>query len=411
MFKLPISLGIRYLTSSKGAYGSFYSIISIIGLTIGVGALIIVLSVMNGFERELQTRILGVIPHALIKSDNPINYNDKTIIDSLNLEGVEAYGPYIELQGLIGSDDRSRGVFISGIIPESENKISILPEFMVRGSLNDLKDKSGVVIGSWLSRYLNLSMGDEVTVFTNTTRTNIFGTYPRTIKTKIVGIFELNAEPDQSLVLIHHNFARNLVSLEEGYTSSIRIKTKNLFEVDRVGYNIINQLPTDYFFSTWKLTQGTLFKAIQMEKRLVSLLMFLIVTVASFLILTAIVTTVKSKEREIAVLKTLGMRNFDITVIFLTLGLLISLIGITLGLILGIIITLNLNNIIYLADVLFNYRFLDLDAYFISYFPYEFRLSQFVFTTISAMICSILFAIYPSVKASKLEPVEILRYE
>ena len=201
------------------------------------------------------------------------------------------------------------------------------------------------------------------------------------------------------------------MSLEEGYTSSIRIKTKNLFEVDRVGYSVINQLPTDYFFSTWKLTQGTLFKAIQMEKRLVSLLMFLIVTVASFLILTAIVTTVKSKEREIAVLKTLGMRDLDITVIFLTLGLLISLIGIALGLILGIIITLNLNNIIYLADALFNYRFLDLDAYFISYFPYEFRLNQFAFTTISAMICSILFAIYPSVKASKLEPVEILRYE
>ena len=111
---------------------------------------------MNGFERELQTRILGVIPHALIKSDNPINYNNKTIIDSLNVEGVEAYGPYIELQGLIGSDDRSRGVFISGIVPESENKMSILPEFMVRGSLSDLKDKSGVVIGSWLSRYLNL---------------------------------------------------------------------------------------------------------------------------------------------------------------------------------------------------------------------------------------------------------------
>tara|TARA_Y200000002_G_C22682977_1_gene664850 strand:+ start:2395 stop:3630 length:1236 start_codon:yes stop_codon:yes gene_type:complete len=411
MFKLPISLGIRYLTSSKGAYGSFYSIISIIGLTIGVGALIIVLSVMNGFERELQTRILGVIPHVLIKSDNPINYKDKTLIDSLNVEDIEAYGPYIELQGLIGSDDRSSGVFISGIVPEFENKMSILPEFMIRGSLNDLKDKSGIVIGSWLSRYLNLSMGDEVTLFTNTTRTNIFGTYPRTIKTKIVGIFELNAEPDQSLVLIHHNFARNLVSLEEGYTSTIRIKTKNLFEVDRVGYTVINQLPTDYFFSTWKLTQGTLFKAIQMEKRLVSLLMFLIVTVASFLILTAIVTTVKSKEREIAVLKTLGMRDFDITIIFLTLGLLISLVGITLGLILGIIITLNLNNIIYLADVLFNYRFLDLDAYFISYFPYEFRLNQFVFTSISAMICSTLFAIYPSVKASKLEPVEILRYE
>ena len=410
MFKLPISLGIKYFRSSKGSFGSFYSLISILGLMIGVGALIIVLSVMNGFERELQNRILGVVPQLTVKSHTNIDLNNDILFKEINAHpDVIDYAPFIEFQGLIKHQDRSRGIFITGVDPSKENKMSIITEYIIEGNFESLSNTSGIIIGSWLANYLGVSVGDTVSLLTDNFRTSIIGTYPRTLSTEVVGIFDLKAELDQSLTLINHDLAATLIGLPNGYTEGVRIKTQDLFEAENIGIEIISNLPPQFYFTSWKTSQGTLFQAIQLEKRIISLLLFLIVAVASFNILSTIVMTVKAKEREIAILKTLGFNKIQISFVFVSLGLLIASIGILLGLILGLLITSYLNDLVIFFESLMGRGMLD--AYFINYFPHEFRLNQILGICIIALFISLIFSIIPSRRAANLKPIDILRYE
>ena len=412
MNSLPIYLGYKYFRSKKGAFASFTSLMAIAGLSLGVAALVIVLSVMNGFEKELQTRVLGVVPQLIIRSnDNVINYED--IMSEIgNAEKVLSTSPYIETQGLMSAKNRSRGVFVTGIMPELENSMSILPKYIVNGKLENISSKEGVVIGSWLARYLGIKVGDPVNITTTNLRSSILGTFPRTISLEVVGIFELKAELDQSLVLIHHDLAANILNLPENLTQGIRVKTSDLFEVNSVGFNILSQPSLDqgnYYFTSWQQTHGTLFQAIKLEKRLISLMLFLIITVAAFNILSTIVMTVKTKEKEIAILKTMGSSKTQLTCIFLSLGLIIGLLGILIGLIIGIAITPNIDQLINIIENFTNRNLMD--SYFINYFPYEFRLTQLINISVSVLIMSLVFSYFPAARAAKLKPVTILRHE
>ena len=213
MTSLPIYLGYKYFRSKKGAFASFTSLMAIAGLSLGVAALVIVLSVMNGFEKELQTRVLGVVPQLIIRSNNDIDDYQELVSKVSNSVNVISASPYIETQGLMSAKNRSRGVFITGIKPELEESMSILPNYMISGSLESISSKKGVVIGSWLARYLGIEVGDPINITTTNLRSSILGTFPRTISLEIVGIFELKAELDQSLVLIHHDLAANILNL------------------------------------------------------------------------------------------------------------------------------------------------------------------------------------------------------
>ena len=413
MTSLPVYLGYKYFRSKQGAFASFTSIMAIAGLAIGVAALIIVLSVMNGFEKELQTRILGVVPQLVLKNDNNVD-DYPALLKSLELSNdVLAASPYIETQGLVSANNRARGIFVTGIEPSLESSLSILPQYLVVGSLADLAPKNGIVIGAWLSRYLNIGVGDTVTVTTTNTRSSIMGSFPRSLALKVVGIFELKAELDQSLALIHHDLASNLMGLKKNQTQGIRLKVSDLFKVQEIGYELLLSEPLvdndDYYFSSWQTTHGTLFQAIQLEKRLISLLLFLIIAVAAFNILSTLVMTVKSKEREIAILKTLGCSQPQLIGIFLTLGMIIGLLGITIGVVLGLLITPSLNDLIHLIEQFSNRSLLD--SYFINYFPYEFRFSQLIQIAVSCITLSLIFSLIPALRAAKLDPVTILRHE
>jgi len=410
MFKLPIILGIRYFFGAKGAFGSFYSIISVIGLTIGVAALIIVLSVMNGFENELKNRILGVVPHLTIKSTKPISTNDSNLEVILkNNKKVVAYAPFTELQAIISYENRSRGVIVSGIDPQNESKLSVIPEFLITGNIKDLEFDNTVVIGHWLAKYLGVKKGDTLNIITNNYKSNILGTFPRSINLKIAAIYELNSELDQSLILINYKLANKLKGLMNDQIDSIRIKLDDLFMANEVGFEIISDLNKDFYFSSWMTTQGTLFQAIQLEKRLIGIMLFLIVTVASFNILSTLVTTIKSKEREISILKSMGMTNIEISIIFISLGLSIAILGVILGVSLGMLITPNINTLIDIFELYLNRPLMD--AYFINYFPYDFQLSQILTVCVITLLVSIVFCIFPSYRAAKLDPVVALRYE
>ncbi|MDB2570334.1 lipoprotein-releasing ABC transporter permease subunit [Gammaproteobacteria bacterium] len=407
MFKLPLRLAFKYFKSNKGGVFSFTSFLAITGLAIGVSSLIIVMSVMNGFEKELQDRILGVVPHAVIFSDEPIN-NYESLIDQLKLaDGVEEAVPYISFQALITSNSISKGVSVNGIDVDYEDRVSILPDYMLYGSLEDLNKDNSIVIGSWLASYLGIFVGDSITITTSDIKSSIIGSYPRSINLQVVGIFELRAEIDQSLVLISHELAQKFKSLNDE-TLSIRLKTSNLFLADQIAYLAIPD-NTGLMSSSWKETHGTLFEAIQFEKLLISLMLFLIVAVASILVLSTIVMTVKSKEREVGILKTIGANNYQLVMIFFFQGLMVSFIGLLMGLLLGLLVTFNINNFITFLEGVMGRNLLE--AYFINYFPYYIDYGQIGFICLISLIFSLLASLFPALRVTKLNPIEILRHE
>ena len=385
---------------------------AIAGLSLGVAALVIVLSVMNGFEKELQTRILGVVPQLIIRSHESLDNYDELISKLVNSDDVISASPYIETQGLMSAKNRSRGVFVTGIQPDLEDSMSILPQYITSGSLDNISSKKGVIIGAWLARYLGTEVGDTVNITTTNLRSSILGTFPRTISLEIVGIFELKAELDQSLVLIHHDLAANILNLPINATQGIRVKTADLFAANSLGLILLTQpfLNEDhYYFTSWQQTHGTLFQAIKLEKRLISLMLFLIITVAAFNILSTIVMTVKTKEKEIAILKTMGCSQIQLTFIFINLGLIIGFLGTFIGLLIGIAVTPNIDQLINIVENFSNRNLMD--SYFINYFPYEFRLTQIIYICLSVLSMSLAFSYFPAARASKLKPVTILRHE
>ena len=407
MFKLPLKLAFKYFKSNKGGIFSFTSFLAVTGLSIGVASLIIVMSVMNGFEKELQNRILGVVPHAVIFSEEPIK-DYEVLIDKIKQsdEVIEAV-PFISFQALATYQTVSKGISINGIDIEAEKRVSILPDYMIYGSLDDLNKDNSIIIGSWLASYLGIFVGDKINITTSDIKSSIIGSYPKSVSLEVVGIFELRAEIDQSLALISHDLAQKFKSLKEE-TLSIRIKTSDLFIADKIAYDSIPN-NTGLVSSSWKETHGTLFEAIQFEKLLIGLMLFLIVGVASILVLSTIVMTVKSKEREVGILKTIGANNNQLVMIFFFQGLMVSMIGLVFGLLIGLLITFNLNNFITFIESVLQRNLLE--AYFINYFPYHVDYAQILLICSLSFIFSVISSLLPALRVIKLNPIEILRHE
>ena len=407
MFKLPLKLAFKYFKSNKGGIFSFTSFLAVTGLSIGVASLIIVMSVMNGFEKELQNRILGVVPHAVIFSEEPIK-DYEILISKIkkNDEVIEAV-PFISFQALATYETVSKGISINGIDVEAEKRVSILPDYMIYGSLGELKKENSIIIGSWLASYLGIFVGDKINITTSDIKSSIIGSYPKSVSLEVVGIFELRAEIDQSLALISHDLAQKFKSLKDE-TLSIRIKTSDLFIADKIAYDSIPD-NTGLVSSSWKETHGTLFEAIQFEKLLIGLMLFLIVGVASILVLSTIVMTVKSKEREVGILKTIGANNNQLVMIFFFQGLMVSMIGLIFGLLIGLLITFNLNNFITFIESVLQRNLLE--AYFINYFPYHVDYAQILLICSLSFIFSVISSLLPALRVIKLNPIEILRHE
>ena len=407
MFRLPLKLAFKYFKSNKGGIFSFTSFLAVTGLSIGVASLIIVMSVMNGFEKELQNRILGVVPHAVIFSEEPIK-DYEVLIDKIkkNNEVIEAV-PYISFQALATYQTVSKGISINGIDVEAEKRVSILPDYMIYGSLDNLNKDNSIIVGSWLASYLGIFVGDRINITTSDIKSSIIGSYPKSVSLEVVGIFELRAEIDQSLALISHDLAQKFKSLKEE-TLSIRIKTSDLFIADKIAYDSIPD-NTGLVSSSWKETHGTLFEAIQFEKLLIGLMLFLIVGVASILVLSTIVMTVKSKEREVGILKTIGANNNQLVMIFFFQGLMVSMIGLVFGLLIGLLITFNLNNFITFIESVLQRNLLE--AYFINYFPYHVDYAQILLICSLSFIFSVISSLLPALRVIKLNPIEILRHE
>ncbi len=409
MSSISFNLGYRYLRSKKGGIFSFTTILAILGLSIGVASLIIVTSVMNGFQKELENRILGVIPHAIVYNDDYVE-NYEELIEKINANNdVYESSPYIEIQALISSSSDNKPVSLIGIEPDKEKKLSILPQYMIIGDFENLNNKNSVIIGSSLAANLGAYVGDNIVITTPDIKSTIIGSYPLSVTLQVVGIYELRTEIDQYLVLTSHKTAQKLKKFSTDQTESIRIKTTDLFKADLIGSNIALELGNSFYISSWKDTHGTLFEAIKFEKLLISLMLFLIVAVASILVLSTIVMTVKSKEREIGILLTLGASNKQIVLIFFTQGLIVTLIGIFVGILLGFLLIYNLNNFISVIESMLDRNLLE--AYFINYFPYYINFGQISLICFFSFLISLISSLIPSLRAVRLNPVEILRHE
>ena len=410
MSSISLKLGYKYLRSNKGGMFSFTTVLAITGLMIGIASLIVVTSVMNGFEKELENRILGVIPHSVITSDVPMQDYDQIIKDIKNNNDIVDASPYISIQGLITSSYNSSGITLIGIDPAKEKSMSIIPEYMLSGSISDLDEDNTIILGSLLAASIGAYIGDEINITTSDIKTSIIGSYPTSVNLKVIGIYELKTEMDQVLTLVSHRTAQKLKNIKNNETLSIRLKTNNLFNAETISQTILRDLNNkDFYFSSWKSSHGTLFEAIQFEKLLISLMLFLIVAVASILVLSTVVMTVKSKEREIGILMTLGANSKQIILIFFTQGLIVSLIGIIFGVLLGFTLILNLNNLIFFIESILDRNLLD--AYFINYFPYFIDYYQIFIICLISFFISLIASLIPSLKAIKLNPVEILRHE
>ena len=410
MSSISLKLGYKYLRSNKGGMFSFTTVLAITGLMIGIASLIVVTSVMNGFEKELENRILGVIPHSVITSDIPIKDYDQIIKDIKTNKDIVNASPYISIQGLISSSYDSSGTTLIGIDPSKEKSMSIIPEYMLSGSISDLDQDNTIILGSLLAASIGAYIGDEINITTSDIKTSIIGSYPTSVNLKVIGIYELKTEIDQVLTLVSHRTAQKLKNIKNNETLSIRLKTNNLFNAEVISKNILKDLNNkNFYFSSWKSSHGTLFEAIKFEKLLISIMLFLIVAVASILVLSTVIMTVKSKEREIGILMTLGANSKQIVLIFFTQGLIVSLIGIIFGILLGFTLTLNLNNFISLVESILNRNLLD--AYFINYFPYHIDYYQIFVICLISFFISLIASLIPSLKAIKLNPVEILRHE
>ena len=279
-----------------------------------------------------------------------------------------------------------------------------------QGDINNLNSNNSIIIGSLLAAKLGVYVGDDINITTSDIKTSIIGSYPTSVNLKLVGIYELKTEIDEILTLVSHQTAQKLKGISNNETLSIRLKTNNLFKADQITQKIFNDINIENAsYTSWKSTHGTLFEAIKFEKLLISLMLFLIVCVASILVLSTVIMTVKSKEREIGILLTLGASSKQIILIFFTQGLVVSFIGIVCGIILGFLLILNLNNIINILEIFLERNLLD--AYFINYFPYYINYFQiFIICSVSFAI-SLISTLIPSFRAIKLNPIEILRHE
>ena len=410
MSSISLKLGYKYLRSNKGGVFSFTTLLAIIGLSIGISSLIVVTSVMNGFEKELEDRILGVIPHSVISSDEPIDDYENLINQVKKDANILEASTYINTQGIISSSYDTRGISLIGIDPLKEKNMSIIPDYMLVGDLNDLNEDNTIIIGSLLAAQIGAYIGDEVNITTSDIRTSLIGSYPRSVDLEVVGIFELKTEIDQYLTLISHSTSQKIKNLKANQTTGIRLKTDNLFSADIITKNILNNLDSNNLtYLSWKNTHGTLFEAIKFEKLLISLMLFLIIAVASILVLSTVVMTVKSKEREIGILLTLGASNKQIVLIFFTQGLIVTIIGIFVGILLGFLLIYNLNNLISVIESMLDRNLLE--AYFINYFPYYINFGQIFLICFFSFLISLISSLIPSLRAVRLNPVEILRHE
>lgn len=388
---------------------SFISAISIIGLMLGVGMLLTVLSVMNGFDRELRERILGILPHGAIYHRYGVDDWQALQQQLLLNEEITAAAPFVELQAMLSAGKQVAPVSLYGIDSAEDAQVSVVDRFVAKGALERLqREPDVIVLGQGIAKKLKVDIGQKITVLVPSKSGD--RSLPKIKALTLVGLMESGTELDHSLALMGLTAASELSSFP-GRVSGLRVKVRDLFAAPEVIYQQVQHLPYGYYGSDWTRSHGNLFHAIQMSKNLVGLLLFLIVAIAAFNVVSTLVMIVVDKQADIAVLKTLGASRGDILSIFLVHGSLIGGVGTLLGVLFGVAGSYLAADLFSLVEQLFHVRLLDASVYPVSYLPSELQLGDFFLVSAVSLLMSLIASVYPAWRASRVAPAEVLRFE
>ena len=411
-------IGLRYTrarnrNSGSNPFVSFISLISMVGIGLGVAALIVVLSVMNGFQKELRTRILGVASHVQVSgADGELRDWAPAAKLAIGDPRVVAAAPYVNAQAMLTFESAVRGSVVRGILPELEDKVADIGNHMVAGRLEALVPGGfGIVLGSELARALGVTVGERVTLIAPQGLVTPAGVIPRLKQFRVVGVFEVGMfEFDSGLALVHLEDAQRLYQMGNS-VSGVRLKLADLFEARAVARDLAERLGGNYYVTDWTRSHANFFRAVQIEKNVMFIILMLIVAVAAFNIVSTLVMVVTDKRPDIAILRTLGATPGSIMKIFIVQGALIGVIGTLIGVASGVVLALNIDVVVPFLESLFNVRFLSSDVYYISELPSDLQRMDVIVIACVSLALSLLATLYPSWRASRVLPAEALRYE
>jgi lipoprotein-releasing system permease protein len=407
-------VGLRYTRAKRrNHFISFISLTSMLGIALGVAALIVVLSVMNGFQKEVRARILSVVSHVQITgADSRLPDWQAVAREAAAHPQVVAAAPFVNAQGMLLFGASVRGAVVRGIVPELEQKVAEIGLHMIAGKLESLvSGEFGIVLGSELARALGARAGDKVTLIAPQGLVTPAGILPRLKQFTVVGVFEVGMfEYDSGLALIHLGDAQKLYGMGDD-ASGVRLKLHDLFQSREVTRDLMTRLRGDLYVSDWSRSHANYFRAVQIEKTMMFIILLLIVAVAAFNIVSTLVMAVTDKQPDIAILRTLGASPGGIMKIFIVQGALIGAIGTLIGVTGGIVLALNIDVVVPFLERLLNVQFLSREVYYITDLPSDLQKSDVIMISLVSLALAFFATLYPSWRAARVNPAEALRYE
>ncbi len=407
-----VFIGARYTSSKRGSrLTTFLSRTAIAGLVIGVGLLIVVLSVMNGFEREMRERILGLVPHISLYAADPKADWHVTADRVEKIPGVVSASPLLQLNAMLVNGRGAQATLLFGIDPERETKATALSHFLAAGAIAHLQnDADAIALGQGLAHKLGVDVGARITVIVPDRDIDSGNMHPRIARFTLVGLIKSGTELDQSLALLRLDAAQTL-SGDHSNAIALRVTVNDLFAAPRIAGDLWRVLGGKYYASDWTASQGNLYSAIALSKRLVGMMLAIIIAVAAFNVVSALVLVVNDKHGDIAILRSQGATSNGIVKIFLVQGFLVGLIGTVVGVIFGVALSLVITDLVAGIEHVLHVQFLRSDVYPISYLPSDVRVGDVLRVAGTALIMSMIAAIYPAWRAAKVQPALALRYD
>jgi len=407
-------VGLRYTRAKRRTHFiSFISAISMVGIALGIAALITVISVMNGFEKEIRARILGAAAHIQVMGPAEGIPDWRRLIEVLMRQpGVVAAAPFVNGQGLLSTVSATRGLYVRGVLPQLESTVADFKDHMSAGSFENLRPGGfGILIGVGIAQGLDLAVGDRVTLIAPQGQVTAAGLLPRLRQFTVVGIFRLDhAEFDNALGLIDMSDAQALYRTGES-VSGVRVRVADVDAAPAIAQKLRDSLPPGLFVSDWTQQNVNYFRAIQIEKRMMFVILTLIIAVAAFNLVSTLVMVVTDKHPDIAILRTLGASPGEIMRIFVVQGAVIGSIGTLAGVVAGILLALNVDTVMPWLEHTFHFHVLASDVYYISELPSDLHAFDVVWTAVLSLVLSFVATLYPSWRAARVNPAEALRYE
>ncbi|MCH9692768.1 MAG: lipoprotein-releasing ABC transporter permease subunit [Gammaproteobacteria bacterium] len=409
---VPLFIGLRYVIARRRQqFISFINGFSLLGMALGVLALIVVSSVMNGFDRELKTRILSVVPHGFIMRKGGLQDWQQVAAWLKQQPHVIAASPVVRGFALLSANNHSEGVEFQGVEPEALRQVSAVGQHLLMGSLTPLKPRSyNIVLGRILARQLGVIPGDHVVLTLPEAAITPAGIFPRSKRFTVAGVFSVGAQVDQNIALINLEDAARLLRMP-GSVQGLQLRFDDMNTALGLVGNYARELGEEFSGEDWSHAQGSLFQAVKMEKTMVTLLLMIIVAVAAFNIVSALVLMVADKRSDIAVLRTLGMTSRQIMAIFVVQGSTIGIVGAAAGALLGTLIALNLTAMVSWVEQLVGAQLFDPQVFFVGFLPSEFRPLDALIVLSAAISMSLLATLFPAWRAAQIAPAEALRYE